>query len=1221
MAIQRRGRLNIGSNDETWPAFPFTIAIDQSSPTLEWLQFSNGGQNGTQQQGLILWSLLSNLSTTFAISPTDVLSEMSSVSESDVFVTFQLTPQLLTAKTYSAAVDKVATYIKQWGSKELDFEVGSGPHNVTTEGIFRVRLGQSLSTAGIQMSTPIPSRSLSVPASNVLEPSISSTLIKSSPPSSSPGLPNALQASISDPLIKSNPSSDLPGISSPPPSAGSFSSPGSPVSTQSAPVTSMTGGAGLGSVSAAGGSSDTDRHAAAAGAAAAATVLTAGGSIAAAVAAAGEAASAAVVAAGGDSAAAAAASTAAEQVVKSSEESDNEVEEENQRVSFDNQRQATATSGAPAILNLATTGSVVTSPTTIIPTTSAPAIVTTTPLAVPSNGTMISQAISSTCVACVTCPGFEFGAKWPYLGSTASWADSDVDTEDDWDSDEDGDEFSPEDADGEEGDVPDSEGVSRRAFGRRFFRVNRFSRFARKKRHLHKRRVTAAKYSRKLGQCTGFTNFVSKPSYYNAKNVVDFENNPKMMQAEDAAAMNALLKWAIPIRTPPGDCTTVPKWTYLTTAQCRGDAPLPDGSTFSKVVGVGEPVWAVGVPPDRPDSNRLVNIDHVFEAKYLMDFFSDLNENQGFSCDYLKNVWDSDDGSKLTDLFAHLPSKINGEFIGMSKDLNSLKEAVTNKIWKKDLPLSWEVRGQKDKVTGIRGPDRTVGLAFTIVGKDAEGNAVSFDPANDLEELTTAAQLLDVINTPEAIAYMSAPNDRIYLALRDEGVPCQGGPSWADRYKSYLLDRFATRNVQLQDLFTRVLAEIGPGYRTDYMAAWKTVYPLERLQLPPPTSWAAELPAIQQGIQAKFARDPASLGKRQAAAPAAAAACMLNAGATAGNASSTGFRTSTVPIVAGGVANTASTLVSTPKHTTSPAPVVAPSAISLKSTSPVDAPPATSLTSVARFLAPAAPPATSLPSVAPVLVPIAPPATSLTSIAPVIAPVAIPPATSLTSTAASAAPIDGDPCGPAIQDNPNYPNTCDAKVNLVTAPATYGVYCGSDGPNSVDWAACGAAYSETCSNIPWAKFPKGAWVWTDSENGCVIGVWMPAGTDGAGSGAAMTPSVTRCTDLIFSMMTGSCSLPGQYNVASVKLNTLPSFTDPTQTGSQLNVGYPSYIIAGEVPAGLNQLPDGMGWSTAQYVDSPSMNANNQDGTTGSTTAQAEAGSDHGGSTPENAVHY
>ena len=1185
---------------------------------------------------------------TLAISPTDILNDMSIVSNQEVSINFKMTPQLLTAESYSTAMDKLAIYVKQWGSKELDFEVGSGPVNSTTEGVFKIRMSQKDLTAGtglsttpasknasvlavkpastpptalttiskgksravsisIVQSTSLPAlgsntsqirshqilstvptgtnvsqplRTISVPAtkltdipsaaitsnakarsgagsvsrglstglpslrSNASQPLKPGASINSNVSSSSPGLyatPSNNQQTGIGTMIKSNLSTSTHGLDTSLPGPGSPSNTFTPLSTSVAPVTSLSGGTGPSGLSVPAGSSGTDNKAATAGAAAAAGILAGGGSIAAAIAAAGEAASAEVLAAGGSTAAADAAKSAAEEAVRQSEESEDEGEEENERLSFDNQRGTTTAIGTPAISSPAITGPA-TTPATNTTATSAPAIITpatTTPVTLFPNGTMTSQIVSSSCAACATCPGFVFGAGWPDLGSTTSWADSDIDTEDDWDADIDDDEFSPEDADGEEGDVP-----TRRAL------EGRFSRFARREHHLHKR-IVRAKTSTSLGKCTGFTKFASKPAYYNAMNVAAFETTPLTMDANDKLSMTALLRWAIPLSVPPGDCTTIPKWTFLRTEQCLGDAPLPDGSTYSKIPGVGEQVWQVGGAPNKINANRDVNIDHVYEAKYLDDFFEDLNVNQGFECKSLMNMWESKDGSKLTNLFANLPSKTNREFVGMAKDLNSLKEAVTNKIWKKDLPLSWEVYGRMDKASGIKAPDITVGLAFTITGKDAEGNEVSFDPENDLKELTTAAQILDLINTPDAIKYMSGPNDRIYTALQAYGVPCQGGLSWADRYKSYILNRFATRNVELQDLFNRVLNKIGTDYRTDYMAAWKKAYPIEHMQLPPPASWAAELPAIQQAMQAQFESDPASLGKRQAGPLSAAGACILNSNATAGGASSAGFGTSAMPISASGLPNQGQAKGLNAQS----------SSILANASSPAPAPP---------------PPPTTTPAT--------------TAPASIVAPPSIP----QTSTAASAAPSNGDPCGPAIQDNPNYPNTCAAKPELATTPQAYGVLCSSGGPSSVDWTACDKVAEAVCGNIELSQYPKEAWVWNDPGTGCAIGTWMTVA-----AGTAMTPSTERCQTLILKAMTDSCSATGAWNVASVNVALMPSFSDVKQTGAQVNVGYASFIVAGKSPKGLTELPWGLGWSTAYFGAAPGMsdNENNQDGLT------------------------
>ena len=99
-----------------------------------------------------------------------------------------------------------------------------------------------------------------------------------------------------------------------------------------------------------------------------------------------------------------------------------------------------------------------------------------------------------------------------------------------------------------------------------------------------------------------------------------------------------------------------------------------------------------------------------------------------------------------------------------------------------------------------------------------------------------------------------------------------------------------------------------------------------------------------------------------------------------------------------------------------------------------------------------------------------------------------------------------------------------------------------------------------------------------------------------GAGAAMTSSNERCQDLIFKAMTATCSsINFSSNLASVNLATWPSFSDVTQTGFQVNVGYPSYIIAGKSPKGLNELPWNLGWSTAKVQAGTGLNANNQDG--------------------------
>lgn len=133
------------------------------------LRFSYGGHSGTYQQSIILSSLIGNLSATFARSPTDILNDMSTVGSQDVYVLFTITPRSLEAKSFSLALHKLAASIQQWGAKEMDFVIGSGPQNTTAEGIFQVRLGRGVFTAGTGISTSLPFSTLSIAATSPLD--------------------------------------------------------------------------------------------------------------------------------------------------------------------------------------------------------------------------------------------------------------------------------------------------------------------------------------------------------------------------------------------------------------------------------------------------------------------------------------------------------------------------------------------------------------------------------------------------------------------------------------------------------------------------------------------------------------------------------------------------------------------------------------------------------------------------------------------------------------------------------------------------------------------------------------------------------------------------------------------------------------------------------------------------------------------------------------------
>ena len=153
--------LMLSNDSKTWPRFPFSVTSNQNDPTAEWLRFSLGGRAGSDQQGLKLSALIAKVSATLTTSPSTVLGDLFSFEDQDVSIQCKLTPQKLTGKSFSAAINQLADYVKQWGAKEMVFEVGSGPVDSTTEAVFQINLGRGLYTAGTGISTLLPFSSFS----------------------------------------------------------------------------------------------------------------------------------------------------------------------------------------------------------------------------------------------------------------------------------------------------------------------------------------------------------------------------------------------------------------------------------------------------------------------------------------------------------------------------------------------------------------------------------------------------------------------------------------------------------------------------------------------------------------------------------------------------------------------------------------------------------------------------------------------------------------------------------------------------------------------------------------------------------------------------------------------------------------------------------------------------------------------------------------------------
>ncbi|MCJ1449776.1 hypothetical protein MMC28_000104 [Mycoblastus sanguinarius] len=162
-------------------------------------------------------------------------------------------------------------------------------------------------------------------------------------------------------------------------------------------------------------------------------------------------------------------------------------------------------------------------------------------------------------------------------------------------------------------------------------------------------------------------------------------------------------------------------------------------------------------------------------------------------------------------------------------------------------------------------------------------------------------------------------------------------------------------------------------------------------------------------------------------------------------------------------------------------------------------------------------------------------------------------------TLAVPGPPNGDPCGPTVQDTPNYPNTCNANVTLVDAPAPYGVNCTVQYPltnaESINYTNCDASIVDICTKLTDSRTLRAHWIWSMLAPQCALGFYIPPY-----QGSASIPTMARCTVQIFSAMVDSCrTFPTKSNAASVNLKVFPTLSGGN-SGEAVNVGYPTYGI-------------------------------------------------------------
>ncbi|KAK4696418.1 hypothetical protein P7C71_g1489, partial [Lecanoromycetidae sp. Uapishka_2] len=176
-------------------------------------------------------------------------------------------------------------------------------------------------------------------------------------------------------------------------------------------------------------------------------------------------------------------------------------------------------------------------------------------------------------------------------------------------------------------------------------------------------------------------------------------------------------------------------------------------------------------------------------------------------------------------------------------------------------------------------------------------------------------------------------------------------------------------------------------------------------------------------------------------------------------------------------------------------------------------------------------------------------------------------------------PANGDPCGPAAQDDSNYPNTCTTIPALALAPSAYSINCTASydvikAPSlAVSWGNCSASINDTCTKMEDTRTLTGEWIETSLAEGCSLQFFLPPF-----QGSASRPTAERCIE-IFTALNDTCAtVVPPSNIGSINLKTIPGYdpsyfvgdnvgkgypaADATFEGNAVNVGYPSYMIVG-----------------------------------------------------------
>ncbi len=517
--------------------------------------------------------------------------------------------------------------------------------------------------------------------------------------------------------------------------------------------------------------------------------------------------------------------------------------------------------------------------------------------------------------------------------------------------------------------------------------------------------------------------------------------------------------------------------------------------------------WIIG-----GESPYSVNVDHVYETQLLNMFFyarltQDPQAPHFIKCENITKVFDEVDDR----LQPQLGTRLNILFSKLASFQNP-----------EFLGIGQTLNTRKGRIFAYKYGNDTP-MLFPKRGFNVEMIRTQF---------AQLALTIDMINNATIWALFETTNSRIYQELQrvdqliqyradnncaDKFIDTNGKPypaDWADSYSSWMTDRIIAYNTGLQRSASRAVSAIP----TDPSGRWKV--PPESISFitavwsPWLVSFTSAWPVSQMTLPAVSEwpiASPAKFGPGDCLAvqtmpPSLAPTANLNEG----------LGSSTVPIITSPVTT----------------PAVPPSTISSVASAPIS------------------------PIIA------SPPMSTLSASSP---------------ATTSAAPTNGDPCGPLIQDNPNYPDTCNVKPATVQSPAAYGVLCSPENPSNyqgtgyihgetqMNWESCMISAKQICADVNNAANPTGYWIWSYQQKGCAVGIYLPGLP-----GSAPPPTPERCETLIFQGMVDGCSATATGNsMASVNLVDKPSYLPSNiAQGSQVNAGYPSYVISPTVPGWL-----------------------------------------------------